>query len=94
MVTPWKKLGEAGILVWLALFLALRWGPKYSVVSSQGYNNMGLHNKNKSRHVLRFHKTEIAFKVCIYFCCLLLPEDLFVFWSVSVATPKQAGHRV
>lgn len=22
MVTPWKKQGEAGILVWLALFLA------------------------------------------------------------------------
>lgn len=43
MVTPWKKLGEAGILVWLALFLARRLRQKYIVGYTRGYNNMGLH---------------------------------------------------
>lgn len=43
-VTPWKKLGEAGILVWLALFLAWRSRRKYIMGYTQGYNNMGSHN--------------------------------------------------
>ena len=43
MVTPWKKLGEAGILVCLALFLARRLRRKYIAGSTQGYNNMGLY---------------------------------------------------
>lgn len=43
MVTPWKKLGEAGILVWL--FLAWRSRQKYIVSYSVGYNNMGLYKK-------------------------------------------------
>lgn len=45
MVTPWKKLAEAGILVWVGLYLAWRLRRKYIVGYPQGCNNVGLHNK-------------------------------------------------
>lgn len=83
VATPWKKQGEAGILVWLALFLARGLRQKYTVVHTLGSNNTVLYSQT---HSVADELLKIG--ICLRRLLLLPFRDLFVLRAVYTATPK------